>query len=364
MEGDTLPGSDAALYCLRPVENKVPMPTLRAEALNLPLSRPFTISRGSKSVAENVLVEIEHEGIVGLGEAAPNARYGQTQQSVLSALRRFDAPRDAWEQMDVLALVAAFAEQHPGERAAQAALEMALWDWAGKKLDRPLHRLLAIDPEIRARSSWSISIDEPEQTAERVAECEGWPILKLKLGGGDHDLRAVEALRAATDRPFRVDANEAWSLEEAREKLPWLEAQGCELVEQPLPAGRLELTRQLYDESPLPLVADEDAPDLMALDALVGAYDGINVKLMKCGGIRDAVQMIHAATARGFSIMLGCMIESSVGIAAAAQLAPLAHWLDLDGAALLAQDPFEGLSVRAGVVTMPEGPGLGVRRRA
>jgi L-alanine-DL-glutamate epimerase-like enolase superfamily enzyme len=336
---------------------------LRATPLDLPLARPFTIARGSKSVAANVLVQIERDGIVGLGEAAPNRRYGQSQASVLEAFTRFAWTDEPSQDLDIVGLGEAFGAQFPGERAAAAALDMALWDWAGKRMRRPVHRMLGIDPTIHVASSWSISIDSPEATAQRVRECEGWPTLKLKLGGGDADYQAVTTLRAATDRPFRVDANEAWSLAEARSKIAWLAQQGCELVEQPLPAGQLAAMRELHASSPLPLVADEDAPDRTALDELQGAFDGVNVKLMKCGGIREAVEIIHAARQRSLSIMIGCMIESSIAISAAAQLAPLATWLDLDGAALLREDPYEGARVEAGRVQLRDWPGLGVRPR-
>jgi L-alanine-DL-glutamate epimerase-like enolase superfamily enzyme len=336
---------------------------LRASALNLPLARPFTISRGSKTVAANVLIEVERDGVVGLGEAAPNARYAQSQASVLAAFEAFQWPDSPAAPLDPVRVGAAFVAQFPHEVAAQAGLDMALWDWAGKRMRRPVHRMLALEPSVPALSSWSISIDSPQATAERVRECAGWPVLKLKLGGGEEDYRAVKSLRSATDRRFRVDANEAWSAEEAPDKIAWLAERGCELVEQPLPAGQLEAMRRLHERSLLPLVADEDAPDLMALDELVGAFDGVNVKLMKCGGLRAAVEMIHAARARGLSIMLGCMIESSIAISAAAQLAPLAQWLDLDGAALLREDPYEGALVEAGRITLRDWPGLGVRKR-
>lgn len=338
-------------------------PLLRAAPLELELARPFTISRGSKEIARNVLVEIEHEALTGRGEAAPNPRYGQSQESALVALDEFDPPAEAFEQLDPVPLLEAFSRQFPHEISARAALEMALWDWAGKRLGRPLCRLLAIDPARMPQSSYTISIDTPEQTAARVREAASWPVFKLKLGGGDLDYQAVEALREATDKPFRVDANEAWDEEEAAGKIAWLAGKGCELVEQPLPAGQLDAVRRLREKSPIPLVADEDAPDLMALDALAEAYDGVNVKLMKCGGVRDAVQMIHAARSRGLDIMLGCMIESSLGISAAVHLSPLARWADLDAPALLAADPFVGLEMADGRLEMPKGPGLGVEPR-
>lgn len=331
---------------------------LRARALDLPLSREFRTARGGKTTAHNVLVEIQAEGLVGRGEGAPIPRYGQSQQSGLEALALLSPlDRSPLEQNEWLS---AFDAAAPGETAARCALEMALWDWAGQKLQCPLHELLAIEPRPPAVSSWTLSIDDDEGLASRVRECEPWPILKVKLGGGDADRHAIERLRRLTDRPFRVDANEAWSRAEAVEKCAWLAEQGCELVEQPLPAGNLEEVARVREASPLPLVADEDAVAGVDAVELAAAYDGVNVKLTRLGGIRDAVRWIHAARTAGLDLMLGCFVESSVGISAAAHLAPLARWTDLDGAALLARDPFVGATVRNGIISLSDRPGLGV----
>ncbi len=332
---------------------------IHARALDLPLQRAFTISRGSRELAANILVEVHHEEVVGRGEGAPNSRYSQDQDSALRALADFELPPEILP-FHLAEIVGRFTAHHPGESAARCALEMALWDWIGQSEDKPLHELLAIAPLDPPVSSFTISIDDPEGIAERLADAEGWPILKLKLGGGDQDRRTVEQLRKATDRPFRVDANEAWSEAEAREKLPWLAEMGCDLVEQPLPAGQLETMAKLRDLSPLPLVADEDATNLAALAQLGGVYDGINVKLMKTGGLGEAVAMIHAARGLGLEIMLGCFVESSLGISAAAHLAPLAKWADLDGAALLGRDPFGPAVVERGIINIPRTAGLGV----
>lgn len=336
---------------------------LDAHPLDLPLLRPFTIARGTKTVARNVLVEVGHGGRVGRGEAAPNARYGQSQGSALAALRSFSPPPDC-DPFEASSILEAFELAHPDQIAARAALEMALWDWAGQTLQRPLCRLLAIDPHSTPTSSYTISIDEPEALRARIEEARAWPVLKLKLGGGEADVRAVEQLRAVTARPFRVDANEAWDEEEAREKIAWLAGQDCQLVEQPLPAGALDAMARLKEGSGLPLVADEDAPEASAVADLARSYHGVNVKLTKTGGIRDAVQMIHEARRLGLSVMLGCFVESSLGISAAAHLSPLADWADLDGAALLARDPYAGARVTEGVISVPSTPGLGVRARA
>ncbi len=330
-----------------------------AAPMDLPLQRPFTIARGSKTVAQNVLVRIKSQGGAGRGEAAPSPRYGQSQASCLQALAAFRPPQGLGP-LDMPEILDAFSAQFPGEAAARCALESALWDWVGRRRHLALHRLLAIDPARTPLSSFTISIDEPDAIEARVREAEGWPILKVKVGGGAADVAAIERLRATTDRPFRVDANEAWSEAEGREKIAWLAGLGCELVEQPLPAGSLDAMERLKAASPLPLVADEDATDADAVWDLARGFHGVNVKLMKTGGLRDAVRMIHAARAAGLGVMLGCFVESSLGIAAAAHLAPLARWADLDGAALLANDPYRGAEVVDGRITIPTGSGLGV----
>jgi len=333
---------------------------IHAAPLDLSLARPFTISRGTRNVAANVLVEVRHEGLTGRGEGAPNVRYGQSQASALAALRSFPVDPAA-SPYDLAEVVGRFSSRHPGESAARCALESALWDWIGRARRRPLCRLLSIDPNRPCPpSSFTISIDDPARITERVEEAAAWPILKLKLGGGEADREAVRRLRQAWSGPFRVDANEAWKPTEAAEKSMWLAEAGCELIEQPLPAGRLEETARLREVSPLPLVADEDFTELLVLDDLAGAYDGINVKLMKCGGLREAVASIHAARGRGLQVLLGCFVESSLGIAAASHLAPLVQWADLDGAALLADDPFGPAPVERGRILPPAGAGLGV----
>jgi L-alanine-DL-glutamate epimerase-like enolase superfamily enzyme len=237
---------------------------------------------------------------------------------------------------------------------------MALWDWSGQRIGQPLCRMLAIDPSQTPLSSYTISIDAADAIEQQVRDATDWPILKVKLGGGDQDEAIVRQLRRVTERPFRVDANEAWTEDEAIEKIAWLATVGCELVEQPLPAGDLDGMALLHGRSALPLVADEDAPDAQALSDLVGRYHAVNVKLMKCGGIREAVRMIHTARQLDLDVMLGCFVESSIAITAAAHLSPLARWVDLDGAALLAEDPFRGAEVEAGAITLPTRPGLGV----
>ena len=226
-----------------------------------------------------------------------------------------------------------------------------------------MYELLSIDPAQTPESSYTISIDTPEAIRERVIEARSWPCLKLKMAGGEQDRAMVEALREETLLPFRVDANEAWDLEEALEKIIWLSTLGCELVEQPLPAGRLEETAQLRESSPIPLAGDEDAVFDADPDAVCAAYDLINVKLTRLGGLRRSIEWLHAARKRGCGVMVGCFAESSLGISASAVLAPLCDQADLDGAALLAGDPFEGCRVEDGIIHLTDAPGFGVSPR-
>lgn len=334
---------------------------IRAEALDLPLARTFRTSRGGKDTAANVVVSVAGEGAVGIGEGAPIPRYGQSQASSVAALRDFEPP--ATPPFDQDGWLAAFDAAHPAETAARCALEMALWDWAGKRLGKSLADLIGLEGRTSGPSSWTISIDTPDEVEARVREASGWPVFKLKLQGGADDEEAVRRLRAATDRPFRVDANEAWDLDGAAERAAWLAAEGCELIEQPFPAGAFDTTAMLRASSPIPLVADEDVVVGVALDDLARAYDGINVKLTRLGGIREAIRWIHAARSVDLDVLMGCFVESSVGITAASHLAPMARWVDLDGAALLAADPFAGARVEDGVVHPATGAGLGVALR-
>ena len=226
-----------------------------------------------------------------------------------------------------------------GEPAAEAAIDMALRDLAGKRLGAPLWELLGIDPRPTPPTSFTIGLDTPEVVARKVREAGDFEILKIKLGS-DEDRAVLEAVRDVTDRPVRVDANEGWTLEEARERLEWLAGMGVELVEQPLPADQLDESRELRRLSPLPIVADESVHRAADIPRLAEAFDGINIKLMKCGGLGEALRMIHVARAHGMKVMLGCMIESSLAVTAAAHLSPLVDWADLDGNLLVTNDPF------------------------
>jgi L-Ala-D/L-Glu epimerase len=355
--------------------------SLRMETLVLPLRDPFVIARGSHGSGASittVIVELRDEadgpdGPIGLGEGYPDRYYGETPETmaaVLPGLLESVAPfaadlrgdretaRGALEEIEGgLAL----ALGHHG--AAKCALDIALHDLVGKRLGLSLRSLLEIDGEAPP-TDFTLGIDQPDVVAERARRAAGFPALKIKVGGSE-DLATLEAVRGVYDGPIRVDANTAWSPEEAILLLPELVRLGVELIEQPFPARRLDQLRWLQERSPLPIVADESAVTIEDLDSLVGVVAGINVKLAKCGGVGPARRMLERARSLGFRTFLGCMEETSVGIAASAAVAPLAEWVDLDGNLLLADDPFEGLELgQDRRWQLSDRPGLGLARRS
>ncbi len=241
---------------------------------------------------------------------------------------------------------------------------MAVMDWVGHKLGIPLYRLWGLDPDKTPITSFSIGIDTPEVVRQKVQEAADFPILKVKVGR-DNDEEILAAVRQVTDCPLRVDANEGWRDKEvALEKIRWLQSVGVELIEQPLPANMLGETAWLRRQVDIPIIADEAVKRAEDIPKLAGAYDGINIKLMKAGGIQEALRMIHVARALGMKVMLGCMIASSVAISAAAQLSPLVDYADLDGHLLIANDPFTGVKVPAGKLILNDRPGLGVSEQS
>jgi L-alanine-DL-glutamate epimerase-like enolase superfamily enzyme len=330
----------------------------RSRIIELRLRSPFRLSRGTSETRHNVIFEISSDGFVGRGEAAPIPRYRESAASASAALERMaaglDDPRAYAIEGTRLAV--------PGERAAQAAFDAALHDLAGRRLGVPVRELLGIARRPLPPTSWTIGVDPIPEALEKVAAAGRFDVLKVKMGV-DGDLDLLRAVREVTKQTIRVDANEGWTLGGARERLPELARLGVEFVEQPLPEGNLEEMRELRRGSPLPLIADESVHDAADLPRLAGAFDGINVKLAKCGGIAPALRLIAGARALGLKVLLGCMIESSLGIAAALAVAPLVDWIDLDGHLLVADDPFTGLEFVEGRVVPSERPGLGVEPR-
>jgi L-alanine-DL-glutamate epimerase-like enolase superfamily enzyme len=322
--------------------------------LALPLVHTFTIARSSEIFARSVVFRLRYGEIEGLGESAPSERYDESTATV----RAFFA-KHALSASDPYALDALLAGIPP---AARCGLDIALHDTIGKDLDRPLWRLLGLDPSRTPITSFTVGIDTPERMLAKLDEIRDHPIVKVKLGFAG-DVEVLEAMRARYTGTLRVDANEAWSPEEAVSKLETIAKLDIEFCEQPIPAGAPERLRYIRERSRVPIVTDEDSKDANDLLALAGCVDGINVKLVKCGGIRGALEMIHTARALGLKIMLGCMVESAILTTAAAQLSPLVDWADLDGPFLTARDPFAGITYESGKIVLPDGPGLGVVER-
>ncbi len=326
---------------------------------DLRLRHTFTIARGSSDIDPVMLVELEHDGQVGLGEAAPSGRYGESIDTVGQFLGSLDLSRfhDPFALEDILAMVDA---HRPGNPAAKAAVDLALHDWVGKRLGVPLYRLWGLNPEKTPVTSFTIGIDTPEVIRRKVEEAEPYPLLKIKLGS-DHDREILQAIRSVTKKTLRVDANEGWKTKEvALERVKWLEQEGVEFVEQPMPAADLAGTAWLRERSPLPLIADENCVRVNDIPLLRGVFDGINIKLMKCTGLREAMSMIRTAKACGLKVMMGCMIETSVAITAGAHLSPLLDYADLDGNVLTTNDPYRGVVIREGRLVLPDRPGIGV----
>jgi L-Ala-D/L-Glu epimerase len=332
---------------------------LSYRAASLPLAEPFVISRSVKTDSEVLEVELRLDGMSGFGEAVPQDHYGESLESASAFL---DAAGDLLgDDPFALEAIGRRLGEIPGEMAAKAALDAALHDLCGKLLGVPVWRLLGLRRG-GPPTAWTIGLGDPDEMARKAERARGrFRRLKLKLGGRDGlDVERVRAVRAVTDVPLQVDVNEYWSLDEALDALPQLAAAGVEYCEQPLAEGD-EGGAVLRERSPLPIYLDEDCHTLRDVPACAERAHGINIKLAKSGGIREAVRMAHAARALGLGVMLGCMVESGLGIAAAAQIASLCDHVDLDGNLLLAHDPCPGVELVDGVQLPADAPGLGVR---
>lgn len=337
------------------------------EAVTLRPEHPFRISRSSRSEVGRVWVRVEADGLVGRGEAAPTGYYGESVESVVAALeslRPFLAGEEDPETLE--RIEGAMARTAPGAASARAAVSAALHDLVGRRLGRPLWRLWGLDPAEAPPSSFTLGLDEQQVIAAKARAARDWPILKVKLGVEAERERAIlEAVRAeAPDATVRVDANAGWpDAGEAMERIGALEPYGVEFVEQPLPPEDQDGLRRVAAESPLPIVLDESCLVASDVPGLRGLCHGVNLKLAKCGGPREALKAMYAARACGLRVMLGCMVESTLGVAPAMHLAPLADWADLDGPALLAEDPFAGPTLDRGRIGLGPEPGLGVEPR-
>lgn len=332
--------------------------TISTARVRLALRHTFRIARSADDFRESVLVRIAGAGGEGFGEAAPMSRYGQTADSAERALSSLDeGTLGSPERIEEV--LGSLRERLGRERAALAAIDIALHDLLGKRLGAPLYEIMGLDPERAPATSYTIGIDSAEIIKKKVEEAADYPGLKVKMGL-DNDYEIMETVRSLTDRPVRIDANEGWTKEEALEKIRWLEGRNVELVEQPLPADRIAESRWLAERVSIPLFADESVHTAEDIPRLIGAFHGINIKLTKCGGIREAIRMIHTARACNMLVMLGCTVESSLGITAAAQISPLVDYADLDGNLLITNDPAAGVKTAEGKLVLPRGAGLGI----
>ena len=336
---------------------------IEVEQVRLHLRHTWTTTMSSSGHRDTVHVRLAREGFTGTGEGAPIVRYKESAQSAAQAVRavsEFLASAD-WRYFD--ALLRQVFGRLDGQYAARAAIDIALLDWVAQKRGVPLYEFFGLDPAATPVTSFSIGIDTPEITRRKVREAGAYPILKIKVGLNT-DEATLEAVRSVTQKPLRVDANEGWkSKEEAVRKINWLEKQGVEFVEQPLPASMLEEMNWVRSRVHIPVIADEACLYPRDLAKVSRYFDGVNIKLDKCGGLLEAWRMIQTAKSLGLKTMLGCMISSSVSITAAAHLSPAVDYADLDGHLLIGNDPYEGVLVRDGRLVLPGTPGLGLNKR-
>jgi len=338
---------------------------LSHEIITLRTTHPFIIARGGSSEYRVVRVTVtDDDGATGWGEAAPSRHYGETADTVVAALPAYAAVLEGADAWSLEALENAMAKAMRFNASARSAVSAALHDLAAKRLGVPLYKMWGLDPAASPPTSFTIGIAPDEETLRaRVREAAPYPILKIKLGSS-WDERIIRVVREMEPtKVLRVDANAAWTPKHALEMIPLLKDLGVEFVEQPLPAHEIAGLKFVRERSALPIVADESCLVSTDIPALVGAVDGINIKLAKCGGLREALRMIATARAHSMLVMCGCMVESSLGITAAAHLAPLLDCADLDGAALVANDPYIGATIEGGVIRLPTGAGLGVALR-
>lgn len=338
--------------------------TVETEIKRLKLRHTWTTVMSSSDYRDTIHLRLRRDGLTGTGEGAPIVRYHENAESARKAIASvagYLAQADLTQYDKVLRTVFGKFE---GEWAAKAAIDIAVMDWATQKLGVPLYRQFGLDAADAPITTFSIGIDNPATTKQKVLEAEAFPVLKIKVGL-DSDEATLEAVRSVTKKPLRVDANEGWKTkEEALRKIKWLETQGVELIEQPLPASMQDDIRWLRGKVNMPIFADEACLRPSDIPKLADAYDGINIKLDKCGGVLQGYRMIQIARALGMKVMIGCMISSSCTITAAAHLSPLVDYADLDGNLLIANDPYQGVTVKQGKLILPSRPGLGLKPAA
>ena len=326
----------------------------------LKLRHTFTVASYSRTTTPDVQVKIDYEGFTGYGEASMPPYLGQSVESVTKFLEKVDLERfsDPFCLDDILTYVDSLSE---GDTAAKAAVDIALHDLVGKLLGAPWYRIWGYDPAKAPDTTFTIGIDTPEVVREKTRECAGqFNILKVKVGL-DNDREMITTIREITDLPIAVDANQGWKdRNQALEMIHWLKEHGIVMVEQPMPKERLDDLAWVTEHSPLPVFADESIQRLRDIQSLKGVFSGINIKLMKCTGMREGHRMLEFARGLGMKVMVGCMTETSCAVSAAAQLSPAVDFADLDGNLLIANDRFDGVKVVSGKLTLPDRPGIGV----
>jgi L-alanine-DL-glutamate epimerase-like enolase superfamily enzyme len=334
---------------------------INARPIDLQLSVPFRISREVQYTSSNAIVQINYNEYTGYGEASPAEYYGESVETTLACISLFagNLGDDPFAIDDIMRRLEKIIRLNPS---AKAAVDMALYDLIGKSLGVPLYKLLGLNPKRTPRTSFTIGLDTPEEMVKKVLLAQDYPILKIKVGT-KRDLEIIKAIREVTSAVIRVDANTGWTPKEAIKMINAMAPYNIEFVEQPVAAHDLKGLKLVRDNVPLPIIADESCVTVEDIPRIADCVDGINIKLMKCGGIYHALKMIHTARAHNLRIMLGCMIESSLAITAAAHLSPLVDYADLDGNLLIDNDPYVGVAVERGKLILPEEPGLGVKER-
>ena len=328
----------------------------------LHLKHVFTVATYSRKTTPDVQVEIDYDGVVGYGEASMPPYLGESIESVMAFLQKVDLEQfdDPTQLDDILCYVDGIA---PGNTAAKAAVDIALHDLVGKLLDAPWHQIWGLNKEKTPSTTFTIGIDTPDVVREKTLEVAGqFNILKVKVGGAN-DKEMIETIRSVSDLPIAVDANQGWKDKyQALDMINWLHAQGVVMVEQPMPKTQLDDIAWVTQQSPLPTFADESLQRLGDILPLQGAFTGINIKLMKCTGMREAWKMLNMAKALDMKVMIGCMTETSCAVSAAAQLAPAVDFADLDGNLLISNDRFNGMAVVNGKITLNSLPGVGLMK--
>lgn len=334
---------------------------LSFEPYELQLRHTFTVASYSRKTTPDVQVKIEYDGFTGYGEASMPPYLGQSVETVTKFLQKVNLEqfKDPFQTDDILTYVDGIGE---GDTAAKAAVDIALHDLVGKLMGEPWYRIWGLNPGKTPNTTFTIGIDAPDVVREKTTECaDKFKILKVKVGL-DNDEQMILAIREVTDLPVAVDANQGWKdREKALDEIFWLKEHGVVMVEQPMPKERLDDNAWLTERSPVPIFADEAIQRLKDIPSIKGAYAGINIKLMKCTGMREAWKMLNYARAEGMKVMVGCMTETSCAVSAAAQLSPAVDFADLDGNLLISNDRFEGMTVVDGKITLPDRPGIGLK---